>query len=135
MGHKGPVLRPTCIENERVKSQLLTICSMSKWLLEQFLLNLLMCFLPYNLHVHGRPHTHIQTKAHPITHIPGNCRIAINVLTFLSDYPLNCLPNNTNELYAHSALCMSRCVIRRHFSLTALFHTSQVVGQSTLCMC
>jgi hypothetical protein len=98
---------------------------MSKWLLDQFFLNPLMCFLPYNLHTHTHTHTH------PITHISGICRITINVLTFLSYYPIHCLPNNTNQLHAHSTLCMSRCVTRRHFSPNASFHTSQVGGHST----
>ena len=128
MGHKGPVLRPSCIE-----TQLNTICSMFKWLLDQFLLSLDV-FSPLQF---ARAHTHTHTRVHTrlIRHISGICRITIYVLTFLSDYPVHCLPNNTHQLYAHSTLCMSRRVTRRHFSLNALFHTSQVDGHSIPCMC
>jgi len=42
--------------------------------------------------------------------------------------------NNTNQLYAHSALCVCRCVTRRHFRLYAVFHTSQAHRRSQLCM-
>ena len=96
-------------------------------------LNPLICFLPYNLRVYTHTHTHM--RAHLIIHISGICRLTMNVLTFLSDYFVYCLPNNMNQLYANSTICMCRYVTRRHFSPNTLFHTSQVDWHSTLCMC
>jgi hypothetical protein len=68
----------------------------------------------------------IQTHIRTITHITGIYRITtINVFTFYSDYLDHQLCNNSNQLYAHSTLCMYRCDDKRHFSLNASLHTSQ----------
>jgi len=36
------------------------------------------------------------------------------------------MPNNTHQLHAHSPLCESTCVTRRHFSLNAFLYTSDI---------
>ena len=68
----------------------------------------------------------IQTHIHTITHITGIYRITtINVFTFYSDYLDHQLCNNSNQLFAHSTLCMYRCDAKRHFSLNSSLHISQ----------
>ena len=76
---------------------------MFMWLLDLFFLNPLMCF---SLTIY----THTHMRVCPITHISGICRITMNLLLFLSDYHVQCLPNNTNLVYAYSTLCTCRCV-------------------------
>jgi len=38
----------------------------------------------------------------------------VDILLHYLDHQLH---NNTNKFYTHSALCMCRCVTKRHFSL------------------
>ena len=54
------------------------------------------------------------THTHTHTDNSGICRnTTMNMLMFLSDNLLQWLPNNTNQLYQHSALCMPFwCLIR-----------------------
>jgi hypothetical protein len=95
----------------------------SKTLLDHFLLNPLTCLLHYTLRAHTqRLHKSQEYAESQWMDWP------------LSDYLVHWLPNNTNQLYAHSTLCMCRCVTRRYFSLNSLFHTSQPYRCSPLCM-
>jgi hypothetical protein len=93
----------------------------SKTLLGHFLLNPWMGLLHYSAHTR---HTHTQTHTHTQDYTKSQDYAESQWMDWpLSDYLVHWLLNNSNQLYAHTTLCMHRCVTRRHFSLNALFHT------------
>jgi hypothetical protein len=109
------------MKTEKVLNMWSSPFSTYKRILDQLLLNPLMCFLPYTLHTQTHTHTHM------ITHISGICRIkTMTVLMFYQTTSFtDCLITLINTpQYAYVDVLpvdTEPCKARLHRLLTCLY--------------